>query len=111
MHAGMRFIFHCAALLVALTAAGCAHEIALPGGAVMVSSGQGILRFVPEDNGSVYLMDAASKHPIYAQHIFRGDTVLIDPAQDRIEIRGQVNDHKQKLNCDHVYRIYFDRDS
>ncbi|HZL35825.1 MAG TPA: hypothetical protein VFC78_10985 [Tepidisphaeraceae bacterium] len=90
--------------------AGCAHPApSLTQSAFVVRSGPGMIEYVADEPGDVYLLGPNSDKPLAKIPVRRGERIAIEPGRDRIEAGGAVARHKTALRPDRRYRLYFDR--
>jgi hypothetical protein len=94
---------------VAIGGWGCAaeHPSLVPAEAQVVSSGQGQLSYSAPHDGMVYVYNSSSNKLLYAGPIKQGQSVIVDPASNRIMLNGRVVMNKE-LGSGTV-KVYFER--
>jgi hypothetical protein len=80
----------------------------LPRDAKSVATGTAEISYRVRDRGRIYIYDADAERVLLAREVYEGQTVLVDPAQDRVLIDGKKV-YDRNLERKHTHRIYFER--
>jgi hypothetical protein len=81
----------------------------LPRDAKSVANGTDEITYRVRDRGRIYIYDAHDERVLLAREVYEGQTVLVDPAQDRVLIDGKKV-YDRNLERKHTHRIYFERE-
>jgi hypothetical protein len=68
---------------------------------------EGVFWTAPE-RGNVYVYDATSGDMVYTGKLERGQTVRVDPKNDRVMVDNNTVTERDLLN-DHRYKVFFDK--
>jgi hypothetical protein len=81
----------------------------LPRSAKSVATGTGQVSYRAPSRGRIYVYDADSERVLMSREIHDGQTILVDPDQDRVLIDGKKV-YDNNLERKHTHRIYFEKD-
>ncbi len=95
----------CAFLLVA----GCEnmHPNNIPGNAMLMAEGNGVLASTAPHDGTVYVYDVGADRLIYSGAVTKGQVVTVNTDQNKVLVNGEVRSDRT-LNQWNKHRIYFD---
>lgn len=88
---------------------GCTHERpnSLGGNAILAVSGNKTLTYTAPSDGVITVNDVRSEDVIYSGRVKKGESVVVDVDDSRINVGGRVVAQK-RLNRIHEHRIYFE---
>jgi len=83
----------------------------VPKTARLYSEGRGDINFKATRDGYVYVVDHRDEKIIFEGPIDAGETILVAPYRNVIEIDGQRVKRFKDISNKHIHHIYFERDS
>ena len=83
----------------------------VPKTARLRAEGRGDLSFKSPRDGFVYVVDTRDKKLVYEGPLDEGETLLIAPYRNVIEVDGVRVKRVKELDNKHIHRIFFERDS
>lgn len=83
----------------------------VPRTARLRTEGRGDLSFKSPRDGYVYVVDTRDRKLVYEGPLDEGETLLIAPYRNVIEVDGQRVKRVKELDNKHIHRIFFERDS
>lgn len=81
----------------------------VPGSAIEVRRGPGILAYIAPDIGEVFLANERTNQTVAHAKVRGGQHVLVDPTRDLIEVADKRIKHPVALGARQGYVLYFDR--
>ena len=93
-----------------LVAGGCAKERHedIPPQAMMAIEGNDELTYRAPYDGAVYIYDVDGDRMVYSGQVNKGDTVRIEPDEDKVMIGTTTVAEKEGLDPGNKHRIFFD---
>ena len=86
-------------------------EPLVPKTARLRTEGRGDLSFKSPRDGYVYVVDTRDRKLVYEGPLDEGETLLVAPFRNVIEVDGQRVKRVKELDNKHIHRIFFERDS
>lgn len=83
----------------------------VPKTARLRAEGRGDLSFKATRDGYAYVVDTRDKKLVYEGPLDEGETLLIAPYRNVIEVDGVRVKRVKELDNKHIHRIFFERDS
>ena len=83
----------------------------MPETARLRTEGRGDLSFKATRDGYVYIVDTRDKKLIFTGPLDEGETILVAPYRNVIEVDGVRVKRVKDLDNKHIHRIFFERDS
>ena len=112
MYALRHFAAPVAALCIGAGVIGCSSEPTaeqVPVNAQLLVQGDQELTYTAQRNGEIFVYDSSDKKLLYSGKIDKGQTIAIDPDEDRITVDNQLVLEKD-INAGNRHRIYFKED-
>jgi hypothetical protein len=109
MYAFRHFAAPAAALCIAAGVIGCSSEPKaeqVPPSATLRVQGDQDLAYTAPSDGEVYVYDSSARKLLYSGHVEKGQSVSIDPGEDKIMIDGKLALEKD-IHAGNRHRIYF----
>ena len=112
MHALRHFVAPIAALCIGAGVVGCSSEPKaeqVPAGAQLLVQGDQQLSYSAQRDGTVYVYDANDRKLLYSGQIEKGQTIAIDPDEDKVMVDNRLVLEKD-IHAGNRHRIYFQED-
>ena len=112
MHALRHFVAPIAALCIGAGVVGCSSEPKaeqVPAGAQLLVQGDQQLSYSAQRDGTVYVYDANDRTLLYSGQIEKGQTIAIDPDEDKVMVDNRLVLEKD-IHAGNRHRIYFQAD-
>jgi hypothetical protein len=112
MNALRHFVASIAALCIGAGVVGCSSEPKaeqVPAGAQLLVQGDQQLSYSAQRDGTIYVYDANDRTLIYSGQIEKGQTIAIDPDEDRVMVDNKLVLEKD-IHAGNRHRIYFQED-
>ena len=109
MYAFRHFAAPVAAMCIGVGIVGCSSEPKaeqVPPNAQLLVQGDQMLTQVAPSDGEVYVYDASDRTLIYSGHINKGQSISIDPDEDKVMIDSRLALEKD-IHAGNRHRIYF----
>jgi len=112
MNALRHFAAPVAALCIGAGIVGCSSEPKaeqVPPGAQLLVQGDQQLSYSAQRDGTIYVYDANDRTLIYSGQIEKGQTIAIDPDEDKVMVDNKLVLEKD-IHAGNRHRIYFQED-
>jgi hypothetical protein len=112
MNAFRHFAAPAVALCLGVGVAGCSSEPKaeqVPAGAQLLVQGDQMLTYTATRDGEVYVYDASDRTLLYSGQIEKGQTISIDPDEDKVLVDNKLVLEKD-IHAGNRHRIYFQAD-
>jgi len=84
-------------------------SVRIPKKARGVAEGKGELKWTADRDGTVYVADLTDHRAITEKQVDKGETIVLDPKDDRVRIGGRTV-AKYEFDNKNKHKIYFERD-
>ena len=82
----------------------------VPETARLRTEGRGDLTFKAPRDGFVYVVDSRERKLVYEGPLDEGETLMVAPYRNQIEVDGQRVKRVKDLDNKHIHRIFFERE-
>lgn len=81
----------------------------VPNRAEIVKEGRGVLEYIADADGTIWVQDVREEETLVSRRIHRGEKIRVAPEEDRIYLEGDAIS-KSDIKRDNAHRIYLEKD-